>query len=237
MRAKGGRDTEWSLDLHPPRVALTPIKTPAWQGRKQAVLCYPRHLALPIAVALDLDRLPDDFMMTVLVQQASRENSLQFALIGGKQGTKVVATLFPPDRRKAVTLFDQAIVPGRRFAQGFQLPPGVFGERDRLQLNACLVSDATAAIGSMEVEARVVAYFGIAVVNPKGPMILKSLDKGTPAERAGLHQGDIVESIAGTKVRDNSEGVALLGRTPVGENVKVVVRRGGNASEFTLKAE
>ena len=226
-----------SLDKVEGSLIMTPVKTQAWQGRKQAVLCYPRHLALPVAVTIDLERLPDDFTMTELLQQPSGEYALQVGLIKSRQGTKVVTTLFPPDRKKAATLFDQAVVAGRPFDQGFHLPPGVFGERDRLVLSASLSGDATAAISSLEVEAKLVAYFGINTMNPKGPMILKAIEKGTPVERAGLHQGDIVESIAGTKVRNNSEGLTILGQIPVGEDVKIVVRRAGKSSEFTLHAE
>ena len=61
-----------------------------------------------------------------------------------------------------------------------------------------------------------------------GYVIAISVLPDSPAEKAGIHSGDIFESIAGFTTRDMSVGQALnLLRGPVGSGVKVgVIRRG-----------
>ena len=231
-----------SLDRGDGRLILTPVPAPGEPGKK-AVLGYPRYLKPPIAVTIDLDEVPAASTLVVQFEKLQPDEKLAVR-VGenpAKKGTIWLnATWHPRDRKKMVTLFDRAIEPSKPDGESehkFQLPPDAIAANDRIALKFGYYGPAPAAIGSLEVEARVVPSFGVISMNPNGPMILKSLVKGTPAERAGLRQGDIVESIRGTKVRDNSEGVALLAQTPVGENVKIVVRRGGKTTEFTLRAE
>ena len=68
-------------------------------------------------------------------------------------------------------------------------------------------------------------------------MTVDSIVKGAPAERAGLLQGDIVESIDDKRIQDNAEGLDSLRQIPIGENARIKIRRGGKSMELTIKAE
>jgi serine protease Do/serine protease DegQ len=60
-----------------------------------------------------------------------------------------------------------------------------------------------------------------------GALIAK-VDPGSPAERAGLREGDVVTALNGRTVRGFNDLRARLGLTPVGEEVEMnVVREGG----------
>ncbi|MDP1535771.1 MAG: Do family serine endopeptidase [Burkholderiales bacterium] len=58
--------------------------------------------------------------------------------------------------------------------------------------------------------------------------ILADVQDGSPAERAGLREGDVVTALNGRPIRSSAELRARLGLTPVGEEVELsIVREGG----------
>lgn len=65
-----------------------------------------------------------------------------------------------------------------------------------------------------------------------------SVISGSPAEKAGLKEKDIIVSIDGTNIDENNSLVSILGRKQVGDKVKLKVNRDGKeiTIEVTLEA-
>jgi serine protease Do len=57
-------------------------------------------------------------------------------------------------------------------------------------------------------------------------VVVESVEKGSPAERAGLQPGDVIAEVAGRRVRTLDELGAILGRVGAGELVDMTVVRG-----------
>jgi S1-C subfamily serine protease len=67
-----------------------------------------------------------------------------------------------------------------------------------------------------------------------GGLIVLSVEKDGPAERANLVIGDILIALDGRPVMDTRDVQALLGAERIGRTVPVSVIRGGNPTELTL---
>jgi serine protease Do/serine protease DegQ len=57
--------------------------------------------------------------------------------------------------------------------------------------------------------------------------VIGGVQTGSPAERAGLREGDVISALGGRPIRNAAELRARLGLTPVGEEVELRVTRGG----------
>jgi Do/DeqQ family serine protease len=57
--------------------------------------------------------------------------------------------------------------------------------------------------------------------------VIAAVQKNSPAEKAGLREGDVVVGLNGRPIRNAAELRARLGLTPVGEDVDLRVSRGG----------
>ncbi len=75
------------------------------------------------------------------------------------------------------------------------------------------------------VDREIMQQFGIDT-NGKGALIYK-IQPGSPAERAGLHVGDVVIKIAGNEIRNPHELVSVVSNLDVGQKVDVEVIRDG----------
>jgi S1-C subfamily serine protease len=60
---------------------------------------------------------------------------------------------------------------------------------------------------------------------------------GTPAETAGLHEGDLVIAVNDKEVINGRECLKELDRFAPGDTVKVTVQRGREQVDFTVKLE
>ncbi len=67
---------------------------------------------------------------------------------------------------------------------------------------------------------------------PEGALVVK-VAPGTPAESAGLLQGDVIVEVNGRKVRNSVDFRNRLGLTPVGTAMHLVVLRSGNPVKLT----
>ncbi len=58
---------------------------------------------------------------------------------------------------------------------------------------------------------------------------------GSPADKAGIHQADVITSFNGKQVKDGDDLVALVSETPVGSRVPIAVMRNGQKVDLTLQ--
>jgi Do/DeqQ family serine protease len=69
---------------------------------------------------------------------------------------------------------------------------------------------------------------------PKGVLVVDVV-KGGPAEKAGLKKNDVVIGYRGKDIPDSSTFRNEVAATPIGEEAKIAVLRGGKKEEFTVK--
>jgi len=62
---------------------------------------------------------------------------------------------------------------------------------------------------------------------------VRSVEEGSPAEKAGLKEGDVIVRFDGEAVRSASHLVRLVGETPAGRSVGIDVSRGGATQKLT----
>jgi len=69
---------------------------------------------------------------------------------------------------------------------------------------------------------------------PKGALVGEVI-KGSPAEKAGIKQGDIIVRFMDHEIKQMSELPAIVAQTPVGTRARVVVIRKGKEKTLTVK--
>ena len=77
---------------------------------------------------------------------------------------------------------------------------------------------------------------GIAIDDPAGDArgaLVRSVDEGSAADKAGLKEGDVVVRFDGESVRSASQLARLVAETPAGRAVAVEVTRGGATQKLT----
>jgi len=73
-------------------------------------------------------------------------------------------------------------------------------------------------------------YFGLP---DKAGVIVAQVLPDTPAERAGIKEGDIIRTYEGNKIKDTQDLVQRVGRTPIGKKVKLGILR--DRREITIE--
>ncbi len=74
------------------------------------------------------------------------------------------------------------------------------------------------------------AYLGVGLDDPSGSergALVKDVVKDSPAEKAGLKEGDVIARFDGEAVRSASHLARLVSETPAGKPVAIEARRGG----------
>jgi putative serine protease PepD len=78
------------------------------------------------------------------------------------------------------------------------------------------------------------AYLGVSIATAENGVRLNEVRAGTPAERAGLEEGDIVTSVGGSRVRTASDlSTAIDARKP-GDRVSLTYTRDGQSHSVTV---
>ena len=95
--------------------------------------------------------------------------------------------------------------------------------------------------GAQKVEKRVVVRtgggrLGVAIDDAAGDArgaVVKSVDEGSAAEKAGVKEGDVIVRFDGEGVRSAAQLARLVGETPSGRVVAIEVTRGGATQKLT----
>jgi serine protease Do/serine protease DegQ len=99
-----------------------------------------------------------------------------------------------------------------------------YGEVRRGRLGVEMV-DVTPAIAKK---------IGVAVLEGA---VVAGVQSGSPSERAGLRELDVVVAMNGRPIRSAAELRTRLGLTPIGEEVELRIRRGGEARALRVRVE
>lgn len=97
------------------------------------------------------------------------------------------------------------------------------------------IQRAYLGVGTVDVNEAIARNFGLPVDHG---IAVTFVAVGTPAERAGLRQNDVITRIGDAEIRNNGELLAVLARRQPGETVTVEYYRGDaqNSVEVTLAA-
>ena len=68
--------------------------------------------------------------------------------------------------------------------------------------------------------------------NVRGTKV-RSVEEGSPAEKAGIKEGDVIVRFDGEAVRSASQLARLVGETPAGRSVVIEITRGGTSQTLT----
>jgi serine protease Do len=66
-------------------------------------------------------------------------------------------------------------------------------------------------------------------------IVISSVQKGSPAERAGLKRGDVILSVQGKPIRSGDELVALVSETPIGGKLRIEYLRDNRTSSTEVE--
>lgn len=67
--------------------------------------------------------------------------------------------------------------------------------------------------------------------------LVKSVEPGSPAVKAGLQSGDVIQQFGGERVHSVAELRRMVGETPTGRTVQIEVRRNGETKTLSAKLE
>jgi serine protease Do len=87
-------------------------------------------------------------------------------------------------------------------------------------------------VSIQEIDQDLADYFKL--TDREGVLVVKVLE-GSPAEKAGFKEGDIIRTFNGYKIKDVRELLKRVGRTEVGKRVKVGVIREGKEMTLVVK--
>jgi len=96
--------------------------------------------------------------------------------------------------------------------------------------------------GGKKVEKRVVvrhaggSRLGVGLEDTEGDVRgtrVRSVEEGSPAEKAGIKEGDVIVRFDGEAVRSASQLARLVGETPAGRSVAIEVTRGGATQKLS----
>ena len=70
---------------------------------------------------------------------------------------------------------------------------------------------------------------------PRGGAQVLGVERGSPAARSGLRQGDVITSVDGARIANNRDLVRGISAIPPGQNVKLSLLREGRVMEITVQ--
>lgn len=123
-------------------------------------------------------------------------------------------------------------------AIGFAVAPAVYGQARRAQRDVVVAPQfqmfgggSTIGVSVEDVQQSDIAKYKLA---GPGGAVIERVREGTPAEKAGLHAGDVVVEFDGERVRSAAQFGRLVRETPAGRLVKMVVVRNGQKTTLDI---
>ncbi|MCM8766276.1 MAG: Do family serine endopeptidase [Candidatus Omnitrophica bacterium] len=87
-------------------------------------------------------------------------------------------------------------------------------------------------INIQDIDEKIMDYFGL---EDKEGVIVAEVISDTPAEKAGLKEGDIIKTYEGEKIKDSNDLMVKVGYTPVGKKVKLGIIREGKELDIVVE--
>ncbi len=78
-------------------------------------------------------------------------------------------------------------------------------------------------------------FVGIEVDDNGGKLLVKKVLPDSPAQKAGIRPGDVIESVKAVKVKNGQELLGVLEKLGVGTSVKFTVSRGGKSEDIVVE--
>lgn len=114
---------------------------------------------------------------------------------------------------------------------GFAIPINMAKQVVTQLISKGSISRGWLGISIQPVTEEIASSFGL---NKAKGALVADVMAGSPAEKAGLRQGDIILKFAGKEIKDSRQLQMVVGQTPVGQQVEVELFRDGLNSRLTL---
>jgi serine protease Do len=116
---------------------------------------------------------------------------------------------------------------------GFDIPADVAAQVTRQLISSGQVTRGYIGATVQNLSPELAGSLGLS--NAKGA-IVDQLTPGGPAERAGLHSGDVVTSVNGQAVTSSAEMTRQVGLSKPGQDIQLGVLRGGRTEPVTIRS-
>jgi serine protease Do len=115
---------------------------------------------------------------------------------------------------------------------GFAIPVNMAKEIAPQLKDKGKVTRGWLGVGIQEVTPELAQSFGL---KEKQGALVSEVFKGSPAEKAGIEQGDVIVEFDGKQVKESKDLPQAVAATPVGKNVSIKVSRNGHVISKDLK--
>ena len=120
---------------------------------------------------------------------------------------------------------------GRGTGIGFAIPSEIAQRVARQLIDTGTVKRAWLGVSFQEITPELAAHFG---GNFDGGALINAVVPEGPADKAGLHAGDVITAIGGQEIREGHDLLRTVLRHGVGERLSLEVRRGDKTKKISL---
>jgi hypothetical protein len=225
--------------------------SPKAGGKSKAVLMYPKRVRLPLTVEADISTADEHGHFQINPNAAMPPNLHPFANVfthdGGNKLDLSCSWVVSRDAKKGEPTVEEVF--GERgvstnvpFSKDARPPVGTDPEMIYfINLGAFDAGpdSCTVYVSRLSVTARFAPLLGLAIkqVNAGDPLLAAAVAKNSPAEKAGLKEGDVVTAVDGKSPGTLIRALQLLSMTNYGESWNLEVERDGQKKTFSIKAE
>jgi putative serine protease PepD len=98
------------------------------------------------------------------------------------------------------------------------------------------INTAKSVVGQLEKSGHVThGYLGVSTGDTTGPgALVGGVQQGSPAQAAGLRQGDVIRSVNGTQIVSSGDVAAAIATQKPGDKVQLGIVRGGKQQTITV---